>query len=632
MSRESSQITFLNRLDLDTIEKDWVPPEVFPDLRDCKFMAIDLETSDPNLTTLGPGWARGDGFIVGVAIAAGDFVGYYPIAHEGGGNIPQNKVMKWLAEQLATPDIPKVMHNATYDAGWLRWAGVKIQGSIIDTMVAAPLLNENRFSYSLNSLARDYLDEGKDERTLRAAAADYGIDPKSEMWRLNSRFVGAYAEKDAELTLNLWNHFKVELKQQSLMDVFDLETSLIPVMLNMRAKGVKVNIDNAEITKKKLIELKKGVIRDIKHETGVKIEPWVARSVASVFDHYGLHYNKTENNGQPSFTKAFLQACSHPVAAKILRLRELDKASNTFIDNILKFAHNGRIHCEFHQLRSDDGGTVTGRFSSSNPNLQQIPARDPEIKAMIRGLFVPDEGCKWGSFDYSSQEPRLLVHWCASVGQKYRSPMIDEVVAEYHRGDADFHQMVADMAGISRKQAKTVNLGIMYGMGVGKLSHTMDIDTTQAKELLSTYHNKVPFVKGLADLVSAQASQHGQIRTISGRLCRFDMWEPKTFGYNKPMKREEAEKEYGPVLRRAFTYKALNRLIQGSAADQTKVAMAECYKEGLVPLLTVHDELCFNVESEEQASRIKEIMETSMELKVPSKVDQELGDNWGQVG
>ena len=632
MAKESSQITFLNRLDLDTIEKDWVPPEVFPDLRDCKFMAIDLETNDPNLTTLGPGWARGDGFIVGVAIAAGDFVGYYPIAHEGGGNIPQNKVMKWLAEQLATPDIPKVMHNATYDAGWLRWAGVKIQGSIIDTMVAAPLLNENRFSYSLNNLARDYLNERKDERTLRAAAEDYGFDPKGEMWRLNSRFVGAYAEKDAELTLKLWNHFKVELKQQSLMDVFNIETSLIPVMLDMREKGVKVDVDNAEQVKKTLSWRKQDLIKEIKHETGINVEPWVARSVASVFDHHGIYYNKTENNGQPSFTKAFLQACPHPIAAKILRLRELDKATNTFIDNILKFAHNGRIHCEFHQLRSDDGGTVTGRFSSSNPNLQQIPARDPEIKAMIRGLFVPDEGCKWGSFDYSSQEPRLLVHWCASVGPKYRSPMIDEVVAEYHRGDADFHQMVADMAGISRKQAKTVNLGIMYGMGVGKLSHTMDIDTTQAKELLSTYHNKVPFVKGLADLVSAQASQHGQIRTISGRLCRFDMWEPKTFGYNKPMKREEAEKEYGPVLRRAFTYKALNRLIQGSAADQTKVAMAECYKEGLVPLLTVHDELCFNVESEEQASRIKEIMETSMELKVPSKVDQELGDNWGQVG
>jgi DNA polymerase I-like protein with 3'-5' exonuclease and polymerase domains len=632
MKKESSQITFLNRLDLDTIEKDWVPPEVFPDLRNSQYIAIDLETSDPNLMSLGPGWARGDGFIVGIAVAAGDFVGYYPIAHEGGGNIPQNKVMKWLQDQLATPNIPKIMHNATYDAGWLRWAGVKIQGTIIDTMVAAPLLDENRFSYSLNNLARDYLNERKDEKTLRAAAADHGFDPKGEMWRLNSRFVGAYAEKDAELTLKLWNMMRVELEKQSLMDVFKLETSLIPVLLDMREKGVKVNIDGAEAAKKKLIGLKKDLVSDIKHETGVDVEPWVAKSVASVFDHYNLYYNKTENNGQPSFTKAFLQACQHPVAAKILRLRELDKASNTFIDNILKFSHKGRIHCEFHPLRSDDGGTVTGRFSSSNPNLQQIPARDPEIKAMIRGLFIPDEGCKWGSFDYSSQEPRLLVHYCASLPADDRHHSIDSVVEEYHKGDADFHQMVADMADISRKQAKTVNLGIMYGMGVGKLSHTLDIAPDEAKELIGQYDKKVPFVKGLANMVSQRAAKYGQIRTMSGRLCRFDMWEPRTFGYNKPMKREEAEKEYGPMLRRAFTYKALNRLIQGSAADQTKTAMAKCYEEGLVPLLTVHDELCFNVESEEQAARITEIMETSTPLKVPSKVDQELGDNWGEVG
>ena len=269
MKKESSQLTFLNRLDLDTIEKDWVPPEVFPDLRNSQYISVDLETSDPNLTTLGAGWARNDGFIAGVAIAAGDFVGYYPIAHQGGGNIPHNKVMKWLAEQLATPDIPKIMHNATYDAGWLRWAGVKIQGTIIDTMVAAPLLNENRFSYSLNNLAKDYLDERKDERTLRAAAADYGFDPKAEMWRLNSRFVGAYAEKDADLTLKLWNTMKVDLKKQSLMDVFKLETSLIPVLLDMREKGVKVDIDKAEIAKKELVRLKKDLVTDIKHETGV---------------------------------------------------------------------------------------------------------------------------------------------------------------------------------------------------------------------------------------------------------------------------------------------------------------------------------------------------------------------------
>ena len=632
MKKESSQISFLERLDLDTIEEDWLPPTEFPDLTRSEYIAIDLETNDPNLTELGPGWARDDGFIVGIAIAAGDFVGYYPIRHEAGGNIPQRKVMMWLKDHLNTPHIPKIMHNATYDAGWLRWAGVKIEGRIIDTMIAAPLINENRFSYSLNSLSKDYLNEKKDEKTLRAAATDFGLDPKGEMWKLHPRFVGAYAEKDAELTLRLWNQFRIELEQQSLMTVFDLETDLIPVLLDMREKGVKVDVDKAEQTKKDLKDLKQAVLRDIEHDTGITVEPWVATSVAKVFKHYNLYYETTETSNQPSFTKSFLQACPHEVSNKILRLRELDKASNTFVDSILKFAHKGRIHCEFHQLRSDDGGTVTGRFSSSNPNLQQIPARDAEIKAMIRGLFLPDEGCKWGSFDYSSQEPRLLVHYCAMLPPKLRHYTIDNLIEEYKNGDPDFHQMVADMAGITRKSAKTVNLGIMYGMGKGKLANTLDITNDEATKLLNNYHMKVPFVKGLADQVALRASQNGKIRTMSGRQCRFEMWEPDSFGYNKPMPREQAEKEYGMGIRRAFTYKALNRLIQGSAADQTKQAMVDCHKEGLVPLLTVHDELCFNVESEKQAARIKEIMETCSELKVPSKVDQELGDNWGEVG
>jgi DNA polymerase I-like protein with 3'-5' exonuclease and polymerase domains len=193
--------------------------------------------------------------------------------------------------------------------------------------------------------------------------------------------------------------------------------------------------------------------------------------------------------------------------------------------------------------------------------------------------------------------------------------------------------MVADMAGIGRKEAKTVNLGIMYGMGQGKLANTLDISKEEAKELLEVYHSKVPFVKQLADRVATRANQQGQVRTLLGRKCRFDLWEPASFGYKKPLPYEDAVKEYGPApLRRAFTYKALNKLIQGSAADQTKKAMAECYSEGLIPLLTVHDELCFSVSSEDQASRIKEIMENCVELRVPSKVDQELGKNWGEVG
>jgi DNA polymerase I-like protein with 3'-5' exonuclease and polymerase domains len=423
------------------------------------------------------------------------------------------------------------------------------------------------------------------------------------------------------------------LEEQSLMSVLTLEHRVLPAVIEMRMRGVKVDLDKAEQAKRELRKRANEMSDWIGRESGVKVDPWSAASVQKMFDALGLEYPRTEA-GAPSFTKQFLQAMEHPVAKALVTLREMDKADSTFIDSILRYQKNGRIHCEMHQLRSDDGGTVTGRFSSSNPNLQQIPARDPYIKKVIRGLFVPEDGCKWGSFDYSSQEPRLLVHFAASHPDTERDPLVKSIVEEYQRGDADLHQMVADMAGISRKAAKTINLGIMYGMGVGKLANQLGLSDVQAKALMAEYQEKVPFVKKLATLASTRAEREGRIRTILGRLCRFDLWEPATFGYNKPMKYDDAQREYGGMgrLRRAFTYKALNRVIQGSAADQNKLAMAECYEEGLVPLLTVHDELCFNVESDEQAARITKIMEEGLSLKVPSKVDQELGNNWGEVG
>ena len=351
-------------------------------------------------------------------------------------------------------------------------------------------------------------------------------------------------------------------------------------------------------------------------------------------------YPRTEKTDAPSFTKQFLASHEHPLAQQIVRLRELNKANTTFISNILKFTHKGRIHAEFHPLRSDDGGTVTGRFSSSNPNLQQIPARDPEIKSIIRGLFLPEEDEKWGSFDYASQEPRWLAHYCASISGVHRHPSIDDVVEQYQNDDADFHQMVADMAGISRKDAKTVNLGIMYGMGVNKMAGVLDTTVEEAKELLNEYHEKVPFVRGLANMVSNHASENGQIRTILGRKCRFPLWEPKTFGIHKPLPLEEAVREHGRTsIKRAFTYKALNRLIQGSSADQTKKAMIECYKAGYLPMLQVHDELCFSIDADElgnpdedQIGEIARIMEGCVEAKVPFKVDCCIADNWGASG
>ena len=615
------------------IEADWNIPTEYPDLTKYKQIAVDLETCDPNLMTLGPGWSRKDGFIVGIAVAAGDYQGYFPIRHENGHNLDPKMTIKWFKKQMATPHIDKIMHNATYDAGWLRAEGVEVQGRIIDTMIAAPLVDENRFSFSLNNLGRDYLGERKNETLLRAAAKEWGIDPKGEMWKLPPKYVGSYAEQDATLTLKLYERLSIEIVKQELSHIFDLETSLIPLMIDMREKGVRVDLDKTDLVRKDLRSKVRDYKAEIKRKTGIEIEPWASASVATVFDKLDLIYPKTET-GSPSFTKQYLNAHPHEVAKMIVKLREFDKADSTFIDSIMRHEHKGRIHTEFHQLRSDDGGTVTGRFSSSNPNLQQFPARDPDIKKAIRGLFLPEEGEKWGSFDYSSQEPRLLVHFASAVPERFKHNVVDTIVEEYNSGDVDLHQMVADLAGISRKEAKVVNLGIMYGMGVGKLSTQLDITKDEAKELLSAHQTSVPFVKQLALLASQRAEEHGQIRTILGRKCRFHLWEPRSFEYNKALPLEEAKKKYGGVgmLRRAFTYKALNKLIQGSAADQTKKAMVDCYAEGLKPLLTVHDELCFSIESQEQADRIVQIMETGLTLNVPSKVDAELGANWGEVG
>jgi len=625
---------FLLKLDINNIETEWSAPTEFPDLTKHKTIAIDLETRDDGLgANKGPGWATNDGYVVGIAVAAGDFHGYFPIRHANGPNLDLKMTLGWLQEQMDTPGITKVCHNAPYDIGWLMAEGIKVQGPIIDTLIAAPLVDENRFSYRLDLLGKEYIGMRKDEKILRAAATEWGIDPKAEMWKLPARFVGGYGEQDAVMTLKLWEHLKAEIEKQDLWSVFDLESRVLPAVIDMRATGVRVDLDQAERSRKILRDRKRELLAFVKDKTGVEVEVWAAESIKKVFEDLGLPYPRTEA-GAPSFTKDFLKDHPNEVAQTINKIREADKADSTFIDSILKFEHNGRIHCEMHQLRSDDGGTVTGRFSSSSPNLQQIPARDPEIKKLIRGIFVPEEGERWGSFDYASQEPRLLTHFAASLPPRMRGTMVDEIVKEFHEGNADLHQMVADMAGISRKEAKTVNLGIMYGMGKGKLANQLGISEDEAKRLLDLHQEKVPFVRTLATVASDQAERNGQIRTVHGRLCRFDMWEPRSFGYSKPLKYEEAVKEYGTVgqgIRRAFTYKALNRLIQGSAADQTKLAFAQCYEAGLKPMLQVHDELCFSIATDAQANEIVEIMENGLELRVPSKVDVALEKDWGDV-
>jgi len=310
---------------------------------------------------------------------------------------------------------------------------------------------------------------------------------------------------------------------------------------------------------------------------------------------------------------------------RIARAREINKAHTTFIDTILKHSYKGRIHAEINQLRGDNGGTVTGRFSYSNPNLQQIPARNKELGPRIRALFVPEEGHTWGCFDYSQQEPRLVVHY-AVLQNLYG---VEEVLDSYKKGDADFHTIVADMAEIPRSQAKTINLGLFYGMGKNKLQAELGISKEKSDSLFKQYHNKVPFVKQLMDNVMQRAQNSGKIRTLLGRLCRFHLWEPNQFGIHKALPHDAALLEHGPGIKRAYTYKALNRLIQGSAADMTKKAMIELHKEGIIPHIQVHDELDISVK--DNSKKIIEIMEHAVSLEVPNKVDYESGPNWGII-
>ena len=607
-------------------QTEWVKPTEFPDLTQADVIAIDLETCDPDLKTKGSGAVVGRGKVVGIAVAVDGYSGYFPFDHEGGGNLEKSKVIQWFTELCACSAV-KVFHNAMYDVCWIRAMGIKINGQIIDTMIAASLVNENRFRFDLNSLGWDYCGQGKNEAELNQVAKEWGLDPKADMWKLPSMYVGNYAERDAELTLNLWKVMQKEIIDQDLGSIFELETDLFPCLVDMKFKGVRVDVEGAHKLKQQLASKEEILLQKVKTETGIEPQIWAARSIAKVFDKLGLEYERTLKTQAPSFTKNFLSTHKNPTVNLIAKAREINKAHTTFIDTIIKHEHNGRIHADINQIRSDSGGTVTGRFSYSNPNLQQIPARNKDLGPMIRSLFIPESGCEWGCFDYSQQEPRLVVHY-ASLDQ---DTSVFGVKDSYLQDDADFHTIVAEMADIPRDQAKTINLGLFYGMGKAKLQAELGVSKDKADELFSVYHERVPFVKTLTRSVANRAQQRGQIRTLLGRLCRFHLWEPNQFGMHKALPFDQAVQEHGPGIKRAYTYKALNKLIQGSAADMTKKCMLELYKEGIVAHIQVHDELDISVENDKQAKKIVQIMESAVDLEIPNKVDYEKGKNWGDI-
>ena len=285
-------------------QTEWVMPDRYPDLDSYPEVAIDLETKDPNLMTYGSGWARKDGHVIGIAVAVEGDSWYFPIRHEIGPNFDPVITFKWL-KNIVSKDRDYIFHNAPYDVGWLLAEGVAVQGRIIDTLVCAPLLDENRFSYALNALSRDYLQERKSEHLLREAAASFGINPKSEMYKLPAQHVGTYAEQDANLTLRLWQRFKVLIIKEDIGDIFKLETKVLRTIIPMRERGVRVDLEKAERIKKDLQKREKILLQQIKKESGIGVEIWAAESVAKVFDALSLPYNKTQKNRSSQFHQEF---------------------------------------------------------------------------------------------------------------------------------------------------------------------------------------------------------------------------------------------------------------------------------------------------------------------------------------
>jgi len=594
-------------------------------------------------------------------------------------NIPRKKAWDYLNKKLfQNSNIKKVFHNAMYDVCWIRAeSGLMPHGPLFDTMVAASVIDENRMRYSLDALSKDYLKEPKYKYDLQEKTLEWSQgtikDPMTNMHNLSYDLVKDYAEQDVNLTLKLWNLFNVRLdreekvekdtrneKTKTLRHIFELETRLFPCLVDMKFKGVRFDTESAKKLGKRLNKTKTNIIDYIKRRTGVKIEIWAAASIKKLLDKLEIKdYTSTPKTKLPQLPKNYLKTHPNHFIRMIAKAREFDKAEGTFVEGLLKFVHKGRIHADINQIRGEKGGTITGRFSMSNPNLQQIPAKG-FIGKKMRELFLPEEGYMWGAFDYSQQEPRIVVHYALKLGLHGA-----ETVADSYRNDpsADFHRIVATMANIPRITAKTINLGLFYGMGKMKLAEQLNLEYMEAKELFEKYHNHVPFVRRLSYDLQEFAGRNKFLYTLEDRFCRFDKWEPMDKKWNAQEKRfvikgdkpvpllskEDAEVLYKSELmdkgyppdselknfenhyQPAFIYRALNKLIQGSAADMTKKAMVLLYEKGVLPHIQIHDELCVSIKSESEAKEIKKIMEEAIKLEIPNKVDYESGPNWGSI-
>ena len=642
-----------------------------PDWRQFRRVAIDIETRDPLLKKLGPGVRRGDGYITGVAVACDDGTGdlcpayYLPMRHEGGGNYADPMVvLRYLRAQARTFTGDIAGANLQYDLDWLEEAGVTFAPRFYrDLMISGPLLDVPNINGVPNLMGLDAQAAragvpGKDEAALLAWAKERKLDPKADMWRAHSSIIADYAKQDVRLPLKLLRKHEREIEAQDLQSIYDLESRVLPVLLAMRRRGVRIDFDRLDQVDTWAQEQQAVAMAEISRISGRQVtcaDTMTPGALAPCLEAEGVEVPRTEERrtstgkttgGGPSIKADWLDGLGTPVAGLLRRARKMSTLRTTFVSSIRSHAIGDRIHCTFNQMKAEreDGkskGAAFGRCSSSDPNLQNQPARDPEIGPMWRSIYMPDEGTTWVCCDVSSQEPRLILHFAELAGctQAFEA-------AEECRTDPnwDNHSMTAAMlyeefnralyeSGDKRMKAlrgdaKEIFLGKAYGMGGGSLCHKLGLPSLwiqaewaggrmvemagpEGEALIERFNRRVPYVKELTDRVKKIAQKNGFIRTILGRRCRFPI-HPQTGRID-------------------WAHKALNRLIQGSAGDQMKLAMVQAH-EARIPLqLQVHDELNFSMTDRAQSTRLKEIMIHAVTLRVPILVDEEHGPSWGEV-
>lgn len=620
----------------------WSPPRELPDLSDARVIAFDTETYDPELLDRGPGWATNNGYVVGVSVAVPGHTWYVPLRPGCEHYSPEN-VRAWLRSSLGSAT-PKVGANLAYDVGWLAAEGVEVKGKLYDVQSAEALLSETG-RVALDYLGKKYLNLGKESNELYEwCSLAYGGAPdhkqRRNIYRAPMELVGPYAEADAELPLRIMDQQWPLLAEAGLLDVYDMECRLIPVLIAMRQQGVRVDVERAQELYDKFMKEAEQLLFELQMAAGREVSVFSNADLGALADKHNIKYGRTAT-GKPQFTADFLKDHTHPLMQQVAEARQLLKLSGTFLKSyIMEGNANGRVHGEFHPLRADLGGTRSGRFASSNPNLQNIPARS-ELGKLVRSLFIPfDRSQRWVKIDYSQIEYRCLAHFAVGEGaDALRDAYTRDPHTDYHKFTQNLVEAHTGLT-IERGPIKNINFGLLYGMGQAKLSRQIGIAKQQADDLFKAYHKGAPYVRATMQATMHEAQKLGYITTITGRRSYFETWVPKDSRDYDPLPFGQACVTYGGQLERAFLYKALNRRLQGSAADMMKAAMVRMWEDGHfaeigLPSLTIHDELDWSLPLEAIETGALPILAAAMEhalpLAVPVLADIEVGPSWGQV-